>query len=132
MTNCIMLVDDDPEILRFCRTVLERRGFVVLEATDGRSALHLLEETTPDLFILDVMMSEMNGVELCERLRAIPQHAQTPVLFLSAWGDPKTIAQTFASGANDYLVKPIDPRDLETKVRELLGAIQEEPRSRHL
>jgi DNA-binding response OmpR family regulator len=121
MTKHIMIVDDNPAVLDLYGGLFERRGYVVLAALDGASALDMLQKSTPSLFILDVMMPGINGIDLCQQLRALPQHEETPVLILSAWGDPKTIEQTFAAGANDYLVKPVPPHDLLTRVRDLLG-----------
>ena len=129
MTRCIMMVDDDPEALRMYRNLFERRGFVMLGAPDANSALEMLQESAPDIFILDVMMPEVNGVQLCQQIRELPEHAHTPVLILSAWGDPKTVEATFAAGANDYLVKPITPQRLQAKVNELLDVPQREPAS---
>lgn len=121
MTKYIMMVDDDPEILRLYRTIFKRHGHVLLEAPDAASALKMLESSTPDLFVLDVMMPEINGFELCEQIRAMPQHEHTPVLILSAWGDTETVEKTFAAGANDYLVKPVHPREFEAKIEEMLA-----------
>lgn len=128
MSKLIMMVDDDPAILRLYRTMVEPLGYDVLEATDGASVLEMLGETAPDLFILDVMMPEINGIELCQRLRELPEHEHTPLLILSAWGDAKIIEQAFAAGANDYLVKPVQRQELEAKIHELLEAEQPEPR----
>jgi CheY-like chemotaxis protein len=116
-----MIVDDNPEILALYGVLFKRRGYSVLKAEDGASALDMLEQSTPDLFILDVMMPEINGIELCQRIRALPRHEHTPVIFLSAYSNTETVEQTFAAGANDFVRKPIEPQDLEAKVRELLG-----------
>jgi PleD family two-component response regulator len=85
----------------------------------------MLEDLTPDAFIVDVMMPEINGIELCKRIRDLPQHKETPILILSAYSDSDIVEQAFASGANDYVFKPIDPNDLEMKVRELLAVTEE-------
>jgi DNA-binding response OmpR family regulator len=121
MTKNIMIVDDSPEILSLYHSLFKRRGYGVIEALDSASALKMLDETSPDLFILDVMMPEINGIELCQRIRALPQHEHTPVIILSAFSDTGIIEQAFAAGANDYVLKPIDPRHLEARIRELLG-----------
>jgi CheY-like chemotaxis protein len=121
MKKNIMIVDDSPDILHLCGNLFKRRGYGVLEALDGASALELLEDAIPDLFILDVMMPEINGIELTRRIRAHPQHVGTPIIILSAYSDSGTVEQSFAAGANDYVLKPIDPNDLEVKVHELLA-----------
>lgn len=121
MTKSIMIVDDSPETLSLYGIMLERRGYRVLKALDGASALQILEDSVPDLFILDVMMPEINGIELCQRIRALPQHEQTPVIFLSAYSDTEIVEKTFAAGANDFVRKPIDVQDLEAKIHKMLG-----------
>ena len=121
MTQSIMIVDDSPGVLSLYGMFFERQGYEVLKAMDSASALEMLRESVPDLFLLDVMMPEINGIELCQRIRAMPHHEQTPVIILSAFSDSGTIEQTFAAGANDYVVKPIDPQELANRVGELLG-----------
>ena len=121
MTQTIMIVDDSPGVLSLYGMFFERQGYEVLKAMDSASALEMLRESVPDLFLLDVMMPEINGIELCQRIRAMPHHEQTPVIILSAFSDSGTIEQTFAAGANDYVVKPIDPQELANRVGELLG-----------
>jgi CheY-like chemotaxis protein len=116
----LMIVDDNPEIITLYKAVFKRRGYDVLDAFDGLNALEQLEDTIPDLFILDMMIPEMNGVELCQRIRALPEHSHTPVLALSAYSEPGLIEKAFAAGANDYLIKPISAADLEAKVHEML------------
>ena len=121
MTQSIMIVDDSPGVLSLYGMFFERQGYEVLKAMDSASALEMLRESVPDLFLLDVMMPEINGIELCQRIRAMPHHEQTPVIILSAFSDSGTIEQTFAAGANDYVVKPIDLQELANRVGELLG-----------
>jgi DNA-binding response OmpR family regulator len=91
-----------------------------VEAADAYSALDLLETSTPDLFILDVMMPGMDGIELCKRIRARPETSTTPILMLSAKNDAKTIKNGLEAGANDYMVKPPVHQDLVGRVRKLL------------
>lgn len=124
MTKSIMIVDDSPEVLNLCGILFERRGYSVVKALDGASALEILEESAPDLFILDVMMPEINGIDLCKQIRAFPQHEHTPVIMLSAYSDSGIIEQTFAAGANDYVLKPVNPKDLEAKVHTLLESTE--------
>ena len=120
MDRSIMIVDDNPEIITLYRSIFQRKGYQVLEALDGAAALRLLEDTIPDIFVLDIMIPEMNGIELCQRIRALPGLDQTPVLILSAYSESGIIEQAFAAGANDYLIKPINARNLEEKVRDML------------
>jgi len=116
-----MIVDDSPETLSLYGIMLERHGYRVLKALDGANALQILEDSVPDLFILDIMMPEISGIELCQRIRALPQHEQTPVIFLSAYSDTEIVEKTFAAGANDFVRKPIDVQDLEAKIHKMLG-----------
>jgi DNA-binding response OmpR family regulator len=127
MTQNIMIVDDSPEILNLYGIMLERQGYHVFRVPDGASALQILEGAIPDLFILDVMMPEINGIELCRRIRALPQHKQTPVIFLSAYSDTETVENVFAAGANDFVRKPIEMQDLEAKIKRLLGSTKAQP-----
>ena len=124
MTKSIMFVDDDPEILNLYGGMFRRRGYEVLTAEESERALEMLKESTPDLLLLDVMMPEINGIELCQRIRALPGYEQTPVIILSAYSDTGIIEQAFAAGANDYVLKPIDPKVLAAKIHELLGTTE--------
>jgi two-component system phosphate regulon response regulator PhoB len=117
----IMLVDDDRAILSVIGSALERTGIEVIRAKEGPAALALLDQVVPNLFVLDMMMPGMNGAELCRHLRARPETADVPVLVLSAWGDMRIMAQALEAGANDYVVKPVDIQELETKVGNLIG-----------
>jgi len=119
MNKQIMVVDDEVQILTLMEVTLQRRGYSVLKARNAAIALALLESVTPDLFVLDVMMPGMDGIELCKAIRSRPQTAQTPVLIVSAMNDPVTIKRGYDAGANDYLQKPAPQFDLITKVRQL-------------
>jgi DNA-binding response OmpR family regulator len=114
----IMLVDDEPGVLALVSSMLKRKGFGVITASKASEAIHLLDTITPDLFILDIMMPGISGIELCKRLRAEPSTAQIPIIILSARNDSETINACYDSGANSYVPKL-------TLHRELIGAIQE-------
>lgn len=118
-----MVVDDEVGALTLIKIMLERGGFEVLKAQDAYTALDLLESNQPELIILDVMMPGMDGIELCKRIRGRSETEHTPVLILSARGDPESVEEGLSAGANDYLSKPILHHDLITKVRELLEAV---------
>lgn len=121
MKRHILVVDDEIGALTLIGIMLERGGFDVLKARDAQAALAVLEETVPDLIILDVMMPGMNGIELCQVIRQRPPTTKTPVLILSARGDAESIIKGIEAGANDYLPKPILHHDLVSKVRSMLG-----------
>jgi DNA-binding response OmpR family regulator len=121
MKRHILVVDDEIGALTLIGIMLERGGFDVLKARDAKAALQVLEETLPDLIILDVMMPGMNGIDLCQVIRQRDETRKTPVLILSARGDAESIIRGIEAGANDYLPKPILHHDLVSKVRSMLG-----------
>jgi len=121
MKRHILVVDDEIGALTLIGIMLERGGFDVLKARDAKAALQVLEDTNPDLIILDVMMPGMNGIDLCQVIRERSETRKTPVLILSARGDAESIIRGIEAGANDYLPKPILHHDLVSKVRSMLG-----------
>ncbi|MCK6576648.1 MAG: response regulator [Anaerolineae bacterium] len=121
MKNKVLVVDDEAGALTLIGIMLDRGGFAVAKARDAQAALEMLETETPDLIILDVMMPEMDGIELCQVIRKRGDTRQTPVLILSAKGDADSIIRGIDAGANDYLPKPILHHDLVSKVRGMLG-----------
>ena len=121
MKKLIMLVDDESGMLDLVGLILQRQGYSVLKARDGLTALALLESSTPDLFILDVMMPDMNGIDLCRHIRSRPQTAETPIVMLSARTDLETKRQSFEAGANLYLSKLAVHRELAIVVRDMLA-----------
>jgi CheY-like chemotaxis protein len=121
MPKQVMVVDDEIGALALIAIILERNGYAVVKAQGGPVALDLLEKTTPDLFVLDLMMPEMDGIELCRRIRGRTATASTPVIMLSARSDPETINQAMQTGATDYLSKPVFQHALVSKVSAALG-----------
>lgn len=118
----ILVVDDEIGALTLIGIMLERGGFDVLKAKDAHSALAVLDEEQPDMIILDVMMPEINGIELCKMIRERHDTSRTPVLILSARGDAESVMKGMDAGADDYLPKPILHHDLVAKVRKMLEA----------
>ncbi|XID94662.1 response regulator transcription factor [Paenibacillaceae bacterium WGS1546] len=116
MTN-ILVVDDDPHIRELVELFLAREGFDVLSASNGSEALRLLERTHADLAVLDVMMPQMDGWELCRELR---EHYDMPLLMLTAKGETAQKLKGFRLGADDYMVKPFEPAELVARVKALL------------
>ncbi|MBI5669493.1 MAG: response regulator [Chloroflexi bacterium] len=121
MKKHILVVDDEIGALTLIGIMLERGGFGVLKAKDAKSALTVLDQNTPDMIILDVMMPGMDGIELCKVIRDRQDTGGTPILILSARGDAESIMRGIEAGANDYLPKPILHHDLVAKVRSMLG-----------
>lgn len=113
----ILVVDDDLHIRELVKVFLENEGFVVYEASDGVEALARLEAAGADMVILDVMMPNMDGWQLCSELR---KHYDMPLLMLTVNGETNQKVKGFQLGADDYLVKPFDPPELVARVKALL------------
>jgi DNA-binding response OmpR family regulator len=113
----LLIVDDDPHIRELARVFLQDEGFDIYEAADGAEALAQLETLSVDLVILDIMMPNMDGWELCRQLRA---YYDFPLLMLTAKGETNDKLRGFELGTDDYLVKPFDPRELVVRVKALL------------
>ncbi|NHN32728.1 response regulator transcription factor [Paenibacillus agricola] len=113
----ILVVDDDPYIRELVRVFLQRAGFDIIEAADGAEALLKLETAKADLVILDIMMPNMDGWELCRELR---EHYNMPLLMLTAKGETVNKVKGFELGTDDYLVKPFEPAELVARVKALL------------
>jgi DNA-binding response OmpR family regulator len=116
-TAPILVVDDDPKIVALVRTYLERERFRVVTAGDGRAALRAIEEHTPRLVVLDLMLPEVDGLAVIRRTRAM---GDIPILVLSARGSTGDRIQGLSEGADDYLPKPFSPAELVARVRTIL------------
>ena len=124
----ILLVDDDPDILEFIEYNLEKEGYEVSTASNGVEAIKIAEKVHPDLILLDVMMPEMDGVETCTRLREIDAVKHTRIAFLTARGEDYSQIAGFDAGGDDYILKPVKPRVLVSRIKALLrrsGAAEE-------
>lgn len=113
----IMIVDDDAQVLDMVELVLKREGYHVLRAFSAQDALATVETETPDLFVIDAMMPEMDGLTLCRKLRAEPRTANTPIIFLTGQNSPHSVVDALNSGGDDYIRKPFVPRELAARVR---------------
>jgi two-component system alkaline phosphatase synthesis response regulator PhoP len=116
----ILLVDDEPDILEMVGFNLEREGFEVFTAPNGRKALELARTHLPDLILLDVMMPEMDGMETCRELREDARLKNSIIAFLTARNEDYSQIAGFDAGADDYISKPIKPRVLISRVKALL------------
>ncbi|MFT5079142.1 MAG: two-component system alkaline phosphatase synthesis response regulator PhoP [Planctomycetota bacterium] len=116
----ILLVDDEPDILEIVGYNLSSEGYQVITAENGLVGLEKALKHKPQLIILDVMMPEMDGIEACEKLRAIPELSETVITFLTARGEDYSQVAGFDAGADDYITKPIKPKLLISKVKALL------------
>ena len=117
----ILIIDDDEKLNRLLTDYLSKMGFTVLTATFPSTGLEKLEEETPDLVILDVMLPEMDGFEVC---RTIRQSSSVPVVMLTARGEVMDRVVGLEIGADDYLPKPFEPRELVARIHAILRRIQ--------
>ena len=115
----VLVADDDPQMRRLIRNVLQREGFEVVEAEDGLDALERLEQETVSLVLLDVDMPRLDGLGVLEELRAQMRTASLPVIILTAHHDD-TEEKALDLGAHDYLTKPVQTRSLVARVRAVL------------
>ena len=113
-TRHILVVDDEPQITRVLRTSLVSQGYDIRVANDGATALDILKDWPPDLVITDLSMPEMDGLELCRRLRV---KSQVPIIVLSVKGEERTKVQALDAGADDYVTKPFGMTELLARVR---------------
>jgi CheY-like chemotaxis protein len=118
----ILIVDDQPQLLASLRMTLELAGYQVWTANTGIEALAVLQAQPIDLIITDIEMPQLDGYQLCRRVRAGEQWSAVPLLVLSAHGDEEDMRYAKALGANDYLLKPIEPEDLLAAVHGWLDA----------
>ncbi|MDT0556381.1 response regulator transcription factor [Patiriisocius hiemis] len=121
----ILLVDDEPDILEIVGYNLTSEGYKVTTAENGIEAISIAKKLKPHLIILDVMMPEMDGIEACEKLRAIPDLSETVITFLTARGEDYSQVAGFDAGADDYITKPVKPKVLVSKVKALLRRFKE-------
>ena len=116
----ILVVDDDPAIREVVRFALERAGFAVIEAADGKAALLRFAERAPDLVVLDVLLPGLDGIEVCRELR---RRSAVPILFLSSKDEEVDRIVGLEIGGDDYLVKPFSPRELVARIKVQLRRI---------
>src|SRR3990172_6824524 len=117
----ILVVDDDADIRMVLRTNLEEEGFAVIEADGGAAAIAGVEENTPDLVILDVMMPEVDGYEVLAELRSKPEYENLPVVLLTARRQESDVWEGWSSGADYYMTKPFKMNELVRFVRYVFG-----------
>lgn len=116
----ILVVDDEADIVELISYNLTKEGYQVFTAPNGKVALKVAKESNPDLIILDVMMPEMDGIETCRLLRALPEFKQTFMVFLTARSEEYSEIAGIHVGADDYIAKPIKPRALMSRINAIL------------
>ena len=122
MSKKILAVDDERHIVRLVEVNLQRAGYTVVTAFDGREALEKVTAETPDLIVLDVMMPYMDGFEVLKNLKANPQTADIPVIMLTAKAQDADVFRGWQSGVDCYLTKPFNPMELLTFVKRIFDS----------
>ncbi|HLF28075.1 MAG TPA: response regulator [Anaerolineae bacterium] len=117
MNPRILVADDDPDLREIIRLTLQRDGYEVIEAADGDQAVARAIDSAPSLILLDMLMPGIDGFDTCRRLKSDRRTDAVPVIFISGHSDQRMRSQVFRLGAEDYLYKPLDPRDLSRRVR---------------
>ncbi len=117
--NKVLIVDDEPDILELLKYNLEKEGYEVKTALDGKKAVAVAKTFLPELILMDIMMPVMDGVEACRVLRATPEMLNTYIIFLTARTEEYSEVAGFDVGADDYLTKPIKPRALMSRINSL-------------
>lgn len=120
MEERILVVDDEPDLLELVRVNLAQAGFAVTTAATGREALKAIRSGTPDLVVLDLMLPDISGTEVCREVRSDTAFARLPIIMLTARGDEVDRVVGFELGADDYVTKPFSPRELVLRVRAVL------------
>ncbi|OIN90970.1 MAG: DNA-binding response regulator [Comamonadaceae bacterium CG1_02_60_18] len=121
MNQALLMIEDDARLAGMVREFLGQSGYAVSHAADAQSGLTMLQQQPVALVILDLMLPDMDGLEVCRRIRALPGAlGTTPVLMLTAKGDPMDRIIGLEMGADDYLPKPFEPRELLARIRAVL------------
>jgi DNA-binding response OmpR family regulator len=119
----ILLVDDEPNILLSLEFLMKKQGYQVFIARDGKEALHIINHEKPDAVILDIMMPEVDGYEVCKFIKDIPTLHETKVIFLSAKSKESEIEKGYAVGADLYITKPFSTKNLTRQVNDLFQEV---------
>jgi len=120
MPERILVVDDEPDLLELVRVNLAESGFQVEATTSGREVLERVRRSPPDLLVLDLMMPDVAGTDICRQIRATPELADLPIIMLTAKAEELDRVVGFELGADDYVTKPFSPRELALRVRAVL------------
>jgi len=120
----ILIVEDDPDIAELVARYLDKAGYATMRLSSGRDALDAVRATPPDLIVLDLMLPQMDGLEVCRALRAKDKTAAIPIIMLTARAEESERIVGLEMGADDYLAKPFSPNELVARVRALLRRAQ--------
>ncbi len=123
----ILIVEDERDILHLVKHYLEKEGFRTVIAMTGLEALKKVTEDKPDLVVLDLMLPEMDGLEVCKRLRSAPDTAMLPIIMLTAKAEESDTIVGLELGADDYVTKPFSPKTLVARLKALLRRVERTP-----
>lgn len=118
----VLIVDDEKDLVDMLKLRLESMGYDVLEAYDGKSGLDKAKEEKPDLIILDLMLPKMDGYQLCRILKFDEEYKNIPIVMLTARAQQKDKEQGVTCGANEYVTKPFEPKELVSVIHKLVGS----------
>ncbi|MEO6846779.1 MAG: response regulator [Chthoniobacterales bacterium] len=124
MQDTLLVIEDEADVMDLLRYNLTRAGFTVLMAKDGDEGLKLARQRRPDMIILDLMLPKMSGLEICKSLKGDPDMAHTPIIMLTAKGQPEERVSGLELGADDYMTKPFSPRELILRVQSVLRRLR--------
>src|SRR5690554_3666703 len=127
----VLIVDDEEDIVEILQYNLQKAGYIVFVAKDGREALKKAIKHQPDLVLLDIMMPVMDGIQTCEKMRMIPELQKTIIVFLTARGEDLSEIAGFQAGGDDYIMKPIRPKVLITRIQSLLRRLKPIEEEKH-
>lgn len=121
----ILVVDDEQDLLDLIEYNLRQEGYSVLKAENGKDGIQMAKEHMPDLVLLDIMMPQMDGIEVCDRMREDPTLTHIPIIFLTARSDEKTEIEGLNKGADDFITKPISTSKLISRIKAVLRRFEE-------
>ena len=121
MPATILVVDDDPNVLRLMSYIVQQEGYDVVSAQSGTEALEIIKQDPPHLVILDLVMPGVTGFHICEYLRTDARMSQVRILAVTGYAEPVNMRRILAIGADEYVEKPLDVDDFLAKVRHLAG-----------
>lgn len=123
----VLIIEDEHDILQLIKLYLEKEGFRTVAATTGAEGLRQVKHEKPDLVILDLMLPEMNGLEVCKRLRSVPETTMLPIIMLTAKADESDTIIGLELGADDYVAKPFSPKTLVARIKALFRRLERKP-----
>jgi two-component system alkaline phosphatase synthesis response regulator PhoP len=127
MSKKILIIEDDKDIVELLRHYLQKENFVLKDASDGFSGLKKVKSENFDLVILDIMLPEMSGLEVCKELRGDPKTVSIPIIMLTAKSEETDKIVGLELGADDYVTKPFSPKELIARIKALLRRVERKP-----